>query len=623
MHGLTSVCTNSCQRNDYEGHFHSKPLCEWDEETSPFRFYNIEVEATDYAGNIGQATATAIILEQGYKDDFRRFGDEFDSTTFFIDFTRVNPPQNVIRTKELLWDTSLPISLPSGSSTTPTSTTMAETQILTTASVSSTMEVAGFAAAESEEDILAIVETLEETIRETVAEGLGPQQNLSGVTIMSIGGQRMDQRVHTRHRHLEGEGVPTTSVEFIVTVLDECTGNCTNVGSVILDQVKNQVTTAVNMESFTQTLQKVAAENNVETLLDATIEAAVVSDDVSTTTESQFNIALSSQVVLNGMNMSSLGEDTMNALLAALTGALENIGCSIISASSCTVNLVSLNGQLLGNSSSSRRHLRLLQTNSAAVFVYDVLIEVSCDTPCLDIEGIADSLNGAVMSAIEAAIQSGELISSLQQVAEIAHILDNVIMAFDTSTSTLGTTSPSIHFFPDFEGKSVTCLNTANPPTHMIGDQKWFHNSLEECCEEHFPQVYHICAGSTVGFYPDWSAGTAIKCSNDDGSIPIYMERSSGTFQHETIEDCCNHFYHWDMDGCIVQSGGKLATLAQNEWYVNWEKSICQQNCLKGTGETQYGAAGVSEFCGEEGYSYMYICTSFLISTLLTISTVS
>ena len=355
MHGLTSVCTNSCQRNDYEGHFHSKPLCEWDEETSPFRFYNIEVEATDYAGNIGQATATAIILEQGYKDDFRRFGDEFDSTTFFIDFTRVNPPQNVIRTKELLWDTSLPISLPSGSSTTPTSTTMAETQILTTASVSSTMEVAGFAAAESEEDILAIVETLEETIRETVAEGLGPQQNLSGVTIMSIGGQRMDQRVHTRHRHLEGEGVPTTSVEFIVTVLDECTGNCTNVGSVILDQVKDQVTTAVNMESFTQTLQKLAAENNVETLLDATIEAAVVSDDVSTTTESQFNIALSSQVVLNGMNMSSLGEDTMNALLAALAGALENIGCSNVSASSCTINLVtSPNGQLLGNSSSSR-----------------------------------------------------------------------------------------------------------------------------------------------------------------------------------------------------------------------------------------------------------------------------
>lgn len=37
-----------------------------------------------------------------------------------------------------------------------------------------------------------------------------------------------------------------------------------------------------------------------------------------------------------------------------------------------------------------------------------------------------------------------------------------------------------------------------------------------------------------------------------------------------------------------------MANLAKNEWYVDYEKNICHQNCLVGTGETQYGVAGVS-----------------------------
>jgi len=141
----------------------------------------------------------------------------------------------------------------------------------------------------------------------------------------------------------------------------------------------------------------------------------------------------------------------------------------------------------------------------------------------------------------------------------------------------------------------MTCKNGI-APGYMQGDGSFLHESLAECCETHFTNFYHLCAGSTVGFYPNWSGGTGIKCSNNNETIPIYMKQASGTYQHDTIEECCENYFKWDMDDCIVKSGGKLANVAQNEWYVDFEKKTCKQNCLQDTGETQYGVAGLN--CG-------------------------
>ena len=74
------------------------------------------------------------------------------------------------------------------------------------------------------------------------------------------------------------------------------------------------------------------------------------------------------------------------------------------------------------------------------------------------------------------------------------------------------------------------------------------------------------------------------------------MEDAPGTYQYDTIEECCIQRYNYNSEACIIDSGGKLALTAGNEWYVNWEESICVQNCLKDTGEVQYRVTGVSEF---------------------------
>ena len=57
-----------CDRNPELGVGHVKPLCYSDPGTALFRFYRIEIEATDYAGNVGNTEATVIILPKGYHE---------------------------------------------------------------------------------------------------------------------------------------------------------------------------------------------------------------------------------------------------------------------------------------------------------------------------------------------------------------------------------------------------------------------------------------------------------------------------------------------------------------------------------------------------------------------------
>lgn len=73
-------------------------------------------------------------------------------------------------------------------------------------------------------------------------------------------------------------------------------------------------------------------------------------------------------------------------------------------------------------------------------------------------------------------------------------------------------------------------------------------------------------------------------------------------WQKETIEECCKQWYDYDLDSCIVNSGGKYAESADNRWYVVHSEKICVQNCLKGTSELQGGDQGLH--CGGLARSY-------------------
>ena len=57
-----------CDRDPELGSIHVKPLCYNDPDTVLFRFYRIQIEVTDYAGNIGNTEATVIVLPESYNE---------------------------------------------------------------------------------------------------------------------------------------------------------------------------------------------------------------------------------------------------------------------------------------------------------------------------------------------------------------------------------------------------------------------------------------------------------------------------------------------------------------------------------------------------------------------------
>ena len=80
---------------------HVKSLCLWDPDTFPVRFYHINVKATDFAGNVDNATATVIVLPLDYSQSEIFVGDpNFNSNTFFIDMVKKSLPENIIFTME-------------------------------------------------------------------------------------------------------------------------------------------------------------------------------------------------------------------------------------------------------------------------------------------------------------------------------------------------------------------------------------------------------------------------------------------------------------------------------------------------------------------------------------------
>ena len=94
-------------------HFHKKPLCYWDNNAAPVRFYEIHVRATDYSSNWGSAKSYVIVLPRGYRDTFQSLPGFGSLPSLFIDMVTAQPPQNQIVTTERTWiNSGDPLPLP-------------------------------------------------------------------------------------------------------------------------------------------------------------------------------------------------------------------------------------------------------------------------------------------------------------------------------------------------------------------------------------------------------------------------------------------------------------------------------------------------------------------------------
>ena len=337
---------------------HDKPICRRDEPNAPSRFYDIEVVATDHAGNTGFFRATVIVLYEGYKERVP------NDVHYFINYARANPAQNVIAKKSLTWSTS-------GTSSAASSVATANSQ--SAATVATSIEVSGIQVPTNPADEEAMKTAIAQAVRQTLCASY--TSDACAVQVQDF----------SRRRHLQEAAFYVT---FTITFVEDCVPTCADDGgSAVLEMVRNQITDAVATESFTNTLQEVSAELGVVSLANVTVTTADVSEDVIE--ESWVDVTLSNHVVLRGFDVGSFGGDAVAALLVSLSTVIESLGCQPINVKSCTAHVLS-------HADQRNRHLQAGSTPSTQ-FTYEVLIEVDCNSgDCSDVQALEESLNNAV-----------------------------------------------------------------------------------------------------------------------------------------------------------------------------------------------------------------------------------
>ena len=126
---------------------------------------------------------------------------------------------------------------------------------------------------------------------------------------------------------------------------------------------------------------------------------------------------------------------------------------------------------------------------------------------------------------------------------------------------------------------------TGQEPYYMINNYDYFFfNSLQECCEKFYPWDIYKCTGTsptlTNGqYYPDWSGDNSNTCLyNGETPVPEYMLINQNYYLSTTLEKCCKKHFVWNINKCLGNSGA--SEVGTNDWYVdwNWSDTVCVQN---------------------------------------------
>jgi len=284
------------------------------------------------------------------------------------------------------------------------------------------------------------------------------------------------------------------------------------------------------------------------------------------------------------------------AMITDLEAAFEPIACADVpNTQSCDVKVVSLNGNTV------RARARQLQTTSTLVAELEVILEAICfSTDCEDptaIQTIANTVYDSVEGDVLEAINNGSLVSTLQSSsADAATLLANAVASADFSEAVVSLLALLNEFYPDWQTQSGKCLNDGNAPVYMQKGN-YIESTLDACCERWFSWDIATCKGGSTdvvsGFYPNWG-NNDVKCldaADTSNTVPGYMRSDPSKWLYDTIESCCERYYGWDYDTCVVGSGGSSATTSTETWYVNQKDEICQQDCPTSAGATCGGNA--------------------------------
>lgn len=158
-------------------------------------------------------------------------------------------------------------------------------------------------------------------------------------------------------------------------------------------------------------------------------------------------------------------------------------------------------------------------------------------------------------------------------------------------------------YYPDWQGDNDGCLDNGQEPLYMLQNKDYFlSNSLQECCEKFYSWDLYTCTGTppvlTNGeYYPDWENGGGEDDCTKEGEIPLYMLSNQKYYLSPTLEECCEKHFNWRKNDCM----GATAT-GSNKWYVvygNQSEETCLQDCLTTSGN-QYCGGLVPEWQSEE-----------------------
>ena len=134
-------------------------------------------------------------------------------------------------------------------------------------------------------------------------------------------------------------------------------------------------------------------------------------------------------------------------------------------------------------------------------------------------------------------------------------------------------------WYPDWAGKNEGCKSDGNEPYYMLVHKEYYlSQTKEECCKQYYGWDYYTCTGTLPkltngGYYPDWSDYRDPTCRNDD-EMPAYMLNNQVWYFSQSLEQCCERHFPWDMNKCM----GTLAT-GTAKWYVNYSAGTCVQDC--------------------------------------------
>lgn len=91
-------------------------------------------------------------------------------------------------------------------------------------------------------------------------------------------------------------------------------------------------------------------------------------------------------------------------------------------------------------------------------------------------------------------------------------------------------------------------------------------------------------------WYPKWGAKENT-CSND-GDYEEYMENAK--FIQNSLETCCNAYYSWAFDECMVLGGADASKSALSGFYVDYSSSSCKQSCFKKDANATKNCGGIA-----------------------------